>query len=170
MTPIDSPRARRLRAPILVTLALLLGVETVGGIVIFFARLANGTLPGETLHVVAGVASVVAYLGYQWGHWLRVRSIRAPLDRLLGFLTAGSLIAVLATGLALGWIWWRHRSAGLEGDVAYPSLLSAAHNITTMLLLGFVAAHVGAVLRPRDRGTATTPAGRDARAADTPSR
>src|SRR5438876_9384121 len=37
-------------------LGALLAIEAAGGILIFFARLAFGSLPGLALHVVAGVA------------------------------------------------------------------------------------------------------------------
>jgi hypothetical protein len=158
MTTGLSPRARRLRAPLLVGLAVLLGFETIGGLVIFCFRLANGTLPGETIHVLAGVALTVVYAEYQRRHWLRVGSLRAPLDRVMGFLAAGFMIVTLIAGLVLGWQWWRHRTSGSASEVEYAPLLSAVHNIATLLVVGFVAAHVGAVLQ-RDAGRNRGPGG-----------
>jgi hypothetical protein len=58
----------------------------------------------------------------------------------------------LATGLLLGVPWWRLRVAShAAGAVAYPTPVSAAHNIMSMLVLTFVGAHLAAVLL-RDRG------------------
>ena len=57
----------------------------------------------------------------------------------------------LATGFVLAWPWWLARVvARTHGAVAYPSLVSAAHNIMSMLVLTFVLAHLAAVLL-RDR-------------------
>lgn len=138
-----STRGERLRAPLLLALWSLLGVEAIGGLVIFVARLSLGTTPGEALHVFAGLALTLVYAIYQWGHWTRVRPARARLDYVLGILAALFMTATNATGLVLGWIWWTARRGG---PVAYPSLLSACHNIGSMLVLTFVAAHFGAVL------------------------
>ncbi len=140
-------RHRRLRSPLLLTLAALLAFETVGGLVIFFARVAVGMLPGEALHVVAGAALTLPYALYQWRHWLRVRPWRGRLDDLLGLLASSSLALTQLSGLVLGFAWWQHRGAG---RVPYPPPLSAVHNIASMLVLTFIAAHLGAVLW-RDR-------------------
>ena len=140
-------RARRLRSPLLLTLATLLAFEALGGLAIFFARVAVGALPGETLHVVAGVTLTLPYALYQWRHWRRVRPWRGRLDDLLGLLASSSLALTQISGLALGLRWWQHRGVG---PVPYPPPLSAVHNITSMLVLTFIASHVGAVLW-RDR-------------------
>jgi hypothetical protein len=140
------PRAKRLRAPMLVTLWVLLGFEAVGGLVLFCARLVAGTNPGVTLHVLAGIALTLVYAAYQWSHWFRVAPFRARLDYALGLIAALSLVITQATGLVLGWIWWRASGA----TPAYPALLSAFHNIMSMLVLTFVGAHLAAVL-VRDR-------------------
>jgi hypothetical protein len=87
------------------------------------------------------------YAAYQWRHWARVRPFRRRLDYALGLIAALSLCLTQITGLALGWLWWQHRSAG---PVPYPPPLSAAHNITSMLTMTFVVSHLGAVLT-RDR-------------------
>jgi hypothetical protein len=141
-----APRAKRLRAPLLVTLWALLGIEAVGGLVLFCARLVAGQSPGVTLHVLAGLVLTVVYAAYQWSHWFRVAPFRARLDYALGLIAASSLVITQATGLVLGWIWWRAAGAA----PAYPALLSAFHNIMSMLVLTFVGAHLGAVL-VRDR-------------------
>jgi hypothetical protein len=141
-----NPRSARLRAPLLVTLWATLGIEAIGGLVIFCARLIAGTSPGVTLHVVLGLALTFVYAAYQWGHWSRVAPLRARLDYVIGLIAALSLAVTQATGLLLGWIWWRAASAAPP----YPSLLSAFHNIMSMLVLTFVGAHLGAVL-VRDR-------------------
>jgi len=129
---------------VLVVLWCLLGIDATGGLVIFFARLAWGTLPGVTLHVWAGLALAVAYTAYQIGHWSRVSPLRARLDYTLGLLSAGTMTAALGTGLLLALPWWQARAAGRPA--AYPPLLSAVHNIGSMLVLTFVGAHLGAVL------------------------
>ncbi len=138
------PRAHRLRAPLLIALWVLLGVEAVGGLVLFAARVAAGTLPGETIHVAGGLAFTVAWAAYQWGHWRRVRPVRRTLDHAMGLLATCALAATNATGLALGVPWarglWRHAVAPV------PPALSAAHLIGTMLALSFTGAHLGAVL------------------------
>lgn len=141
-------RDERLRAPLLLALWALLALEAVGGLVIFVARLAWGTTPGAALHVAGGLALTVVYAFYQWDHWTRVRPIRARLDYALGLLSAAFMLAANGTGLALGVVWWTHRG---RGEVPYPTALSSAHNIGSMLVLTFVLAHVGAVLM-RARG------------------
>ncbi len=148
---LDPARAERLRSPLLRALGLLLAVEAVGGLTIFYARLALGTTPGEALHVVAGVALTVVYAVYQWQHWSRVEPFRARLDYAIGLLAALSMAATNLTGLALGLDWWRVRVVHHDASaVSYPPPLSAAHNIGSMLVLTFVGAHLGAVLM-RDR-------------------
>jgi hypothetical protein len=141
-------RDERLRAPLLLALWALLALEAIGGLVIFVARLAWGTTPGEALHVAGGVALTLLYAGYQWGHWTRVRPIRGRLDYALGLFSAAFMLAANGTGLALGVLWWMHRG---RGPTPYPTGLSSAHNIGSMLVLTFVLAHVGAVLT-RARG------------------
>lgn len=152
---LTATRAARLRAPLLLTLATLLAVEAVGGLTIFFARLAFGTTPGESLHVVAGVALTAVYAAYQWTHWRRVAPFRARLDYALGLIAAIFMALVNLSGLWLAAAWWRTRVvAGDGGRVAYDPALSAAHNIAGMVVLTFVGAHLGAVLmrdRPRAR-------------------
>jgi hypothetical protein len=145
-TVAGAPRAKRLRAPLLVILWTLVGFEAVGGLVLFCARLVAGRNPGVTLHVFVGLALTLVYAAYQWSHWFRVAPIRARLDYALGLIAATSLVVTQATGLWLGWIWWR--AAGATPH--YPALLSAFHNIMSMLVLTFVGAHLGAVL-VRDR-------------------
>ena len=146
-----SPRARRLRAPLLLTVWGLLAFEAVGGGVIFVARVTAGMTPGETVHVLAGLALTASYALYQWRHWGRVAPFRARLDYAIGLLAACFMAAANLTGLWLGALWWRERVAlGSAAPVDYPSLLSAVHNIGSMLVLTFVGAHLGAVLL-RDR-------------------
>jgi hypothetical protein len=144
---VSAPRARRLRAPLLITVWTLLGVEALGGLVLFFARLAAGSMPGETLHVAGGAAFTLAYAIYQWQHWSRVAPWRGRLDYVLGLIAALAMGVTLATGYALAWPWWNTRMVahGREA-VAYPVLLVAAHNIMSMLVLTFVASHLAAVL------------------------
>ena len=144
------PRARRLRAPLLLALWLLLAIEAAGGIVIFVARLATGGTPGEALHVVAGLALAAVYAVYQWRHWLRVRPLRARLDYTVGLLAAASMALTNLTGLVLGAAWWRDRVVGHAAAASYAPALSAVHNIGSMLVLTFVGAHLAAVLM-RDR-------------------
>jgi hypothetical protein len=142
-----APRAARLRAPLLVALSALLAIEGVGGIVIFFARLAAGRTPGESLHVIAGVLLTVAYAVYQWQHWSRVAPWRSRMDYALGLIAALSMASALGTGLWLAWPWWQTRIvAGSPYPVPYPTTVSAAHNIMSMLVLTFVGAHLAAVL------------------------
>lgn len=151
MREAKDPRARRLRAPLLVTLWVLLAIEGVGGIIIFFARLAAGRTPGESLHVVAGALLTLAYAVYQWQHWTRVSPWRSRMDYAMGLIAALSMGGALGTGLWLAWPWWQARIvAGSKFAVAYPTAVSAAHNIMSMLVLTFVGAHLAAVLL-RDR-------------------
>ena len=151
IVPFVAPRSRRLRAPLLVLLWWLLGVEAVGGLVLFFMRLATGSLPGETVHVIAGAGLTLAYALYQWQHWFRVSPWRGRLDYVLGLIGATAMGLTLATGYVLAWPWWVSRIVERAGGaVTYPSLVSAAHNIMSMLVLTFVLAHLAAVLL-RDR-------------------
>lgn len=151
IVPFGSPRSRRLRAPLLVLLWWLLGIEAVGGLVIFFMRLAAGTLPGEALHVVAGAGLTLVYVLYQIQHWGRVTPWRARLDYAMGLIAAIAMGFTLATGYALAWPWWSMRIVERRHDaVVYSPLVSAAHNIMSMLVLTFVLAHLAAVLL-RDR-------------------
>lgn len=146
--PILPARRRRLQSPLLVVLALLLVVESVGGLLIFFMRLAAGKLPGETLHVAAGGALTLAYVVYQWQHWFRVAPWRNRLDYVLGLVATLSLSATLASGLLLVLRWWQHRIVeGSRSPVNYGTITSAAHNIMGMLVMTFIAAHLAAVLR-----------------------
>ena len=142
-------RARRLRAPLLLALWALLAFEGLGGLVIFFARVAFGSLPGEALHVLGGVALTLAYAAYQWRHWTRVRPFRPRMHFALGLIAALSMALTNLSGLALGWMWWQHRLDG-AGRVPYPPLLSALHDIGSMMAASFILAHLGAVLA-RDR-------------------
>ena len=147
IVPFVAPRSRRLRAPLLVLLWWLLGVEAAGGLILFFMRLATGTMPGETVHVIAGAGLTLVYAIYQWQHWLRVAPWRGRLDYALGLIGAIAMGMTLATGYVLAWPWWRSRIVERSGGaVAYPSLASAAHNIMSMLVLTFVLAHLAAVL------------------------
>lgn len=149
-TPAPAPgaaRARRLRAPLLVLLWWLLGIEALGGLVIFSMRLTIGRTPGEALHVVAGALLTLVYAVYQVQHWNRVAPWRSRLDYAMGLIAALSMGATLATGYALAWPWWLARIvAGSAAAVPYPTALSAAHNIMSMLVLTFVGAHLAAVL------------------------
>lgn len=144
----NGARAQRLRAPLLLTLGALLTFEAVGGLVLFWARLAYGGLPGERSHVLVGIPLALFYALYLWQHWRRVSPFRARLDYALGLIAAFSLAASLALGGVLGWLWWDSRGSGSPPH--YPELVSAAHNITSMLVLTFVLAHLLAVLA-RDR-------------------
>jgi len=146
--PVPSPRARRLRAPVLVALAVLLTIEAASGFVIFVARVVNGSAPGTALHTFAGAGLTIAYLVYQWPHWTRVRPWRSRLDYVLGLIAAGAMAVTLGSGLVLGAAWWRTRPSP-----SYSPPLSAVHNIGSMLVLTFAGAHLGAVLlRDRTRG------------------
>jgi hypothetical protein len=65
----------------------------------------------------------------------------------MGLIAALSMGATLATGVALAWPWWQLRvQAHGAGAVSYPTAVSAAHNIMSMLVLTFVGAHLAAVL------------------------
>ena len=148
---VEAPRARRLRAPLLLALWALLGIEAVGGLVISFMRLAAGSTPGEALHVLAGALLTLVYAIYQWQHWARVSPWRGRLDYVLGLIGAMSMGVTLATGFMLASPWWSARVVARDGGpVLYPSAVSAAHNIMSMLVLTFVLAHLAAVLL-RDR-------------------
>lgn len=137
----------------LLALWALLAFEAVGGLVIFIARLVWGATPGEALHVVAGVLLTFVYAVYQWRHWRRVRPMRARLHYGLGVIAASFMALTNLSGLWLAVFWWQDRIAAPSADaVRYPALLSAVHNVASMVVLTFVAAHVGAVLfRDRDR-------------------
>lgn len=125
----------------------LLAIEGAGGIVIFFARLAAGRTPGESLHVGAGALLTFVYAAYQWQHWSRVAPWRSRMDYALGLIAALSMAGALGTGLWLAWPWWQVRIvAGSTYPVPYPTAVSAAHNIMSMLVLTFVGAHLAAVL------------------------
>lgn len=153
VVPFAAPRSRRLRAPLLVLLWWLLGAEAVGGLTLFFMRLATGSLPGETVHVIAGAGLTLVYAIYQWQHWFRVSPWRGRLDYAVGLIAAIAMGITLATGYVLAWPWWMQRIVHrTSGAVAYPSLVSAAHNIMSMLVLTFVLAHLAAVLL-RDRSS-----------------
>jgi hypothetical protein len=153
------PRAARLRAPLLLALWTLLAFEAAGGTVIFVARLAAGRSPGEAAHVIAGVALTALYAGYQWTHWQRVKPFRPRLDYAIGLLASLFTAFTNLTGLALAWAWWRHRVVlRLGGEVDYPPLLSAVHNIGSMLVLTFVLGHLAAVLM-RDHRARSRPSG-----------
>jgi hypothetical protein len=142
-------RARRFRSPLLLALWALLALEGLGGLVIFFARVAFGSLPGEALHVLAGVALTLAWTIYQWRHWTRVRPFRSQLHFALGLIAALAMGLTNVSGLALGWTWWRHHLDG-SGPPPYPPPLSAIHDIGSMMTLTFILSHLGAVLA-RDR-------------------
>jgi hypothetical protein len=145
--PVLNPRDRRMRAPVLVLLWWLLGFEAAGGLLIFFMRLAAGRTPGEMLHVVVGALFTLVYLAYQWPHWTRVRPWRSRLDYALGLIAAASMFATLGTGYALAWPWWQLRmQEHSTAAVPYSTVVSAAHNIMSMLVLTFVGAHLAAVL------------------------
>jgi len=142
-------RVARLKAPLFVSLAVLLAFEAIGGLVLFYARVLSGAMPGEALHVFAGIVLTALYAIYQWRHWTRIRPWRARLDHGLGLVSAIVMTLTNATGLWLGWIWWASRLDG-TGKAPYPPLLSAVHDIGSMLVLTFVISHIAAVLM-RDR-------------------
>jgi len=147
LRPRDDTRARRLRAPLLVALWALLALEALGGLVIFVARLVWGATPGEALHVVVGLLLTAIYAVYQWRHWQRVRALRPQLHYALGVIAASSMALTNLTGLWLAAFWWQERIVGASAAaVRYPVPLSAVHNVASMVVLTFVAAHVGAVL------------------------
>ncbi len=142
-----APRAKRLRAPLLVLLWWLLGIEAAGGLVVFYVRLAVGRTPGEALHVCVGALLTLVYATYQWPHWNRVAPWRSRLDYAMGLIAALAMGGTLATGYALAWPWWKVRIVTHgTGAVPYPTAVSAAHNIMSMLVLTFVGAHLAAVL------------------------
>ena len=146
-------RRVRLRAPLLVLLWWLLGIEALGGLLIFFMRLAAGSLPGETIHVTVGAGLTLVYAVYQWQHWGRVSPWRGRLDHALGLIGAIAMGLALLTGYVLAWPWWRARViARAHEPVAYPAFASGVHNIMSMLVLTFVLSHVAAVLL-RDRAS-----------------
>jgi len=143
-------RARRLSAPLVVALGALLAIEAVGGMVLFFARLTWSSRPGEALHVWCGIGLTLVYAVYQWRHWSRVAPFRPRFDYLLGLLAALSMALVNATGLWLGAVWLLERAPGGGSGRPAAPLLTALHDVGSMLVLTFVGAHVGAVLM-RDR-------------------
>lgn len=145
----EPARARRLRSPLLLALAVLLAAEALGGLVILFARVAFGATPGLVLHVVLGLALTLVYAGYQLVHWRRVAPVRARPDYALGLIAALSMAATNLSGLLLAWVWWQAKKSG-EAP-AYPVAVAAVHMLGTMLVLTFAAAHLAAVLQ-RDRG------------------
>jgi hypothetical protein len=146
LRPSAATRTRRLRSPLLIALWVLLGFEALGGLVLFTARLALGSAPGEALHVLAGVVAVPVWMVYQVRHWSRLRPFHAGLDTWMGFLATGALALTNLTGLVLGAEWWRNRLArGIASAPPHP-MLPALHLIGTMLVLSFLGAHLGAVL------------------------
>jgi hypothetical protein len=146
-------RARRLRSPLLVALWALLAFEAAGGLVLFTARLVAGASPGEAAHVAGGVALTAIYAIYQFQHWRRVSPFRPQVHYGLGLIAAIFMALVNLSGLWLAAFWWRARiGAAGAAPVRYPALLSAAHNVASMVVLTFVLAHLGAVLfRSRER-------------------
>ena len=146
-------RARRLRSPLLLALWALLAFEALGGFVLFTARLVSGASPGEAAHVAGGVALTALYAVYQFQHWRRVSPFRPQLHYGLGLIAAIFMALVNLSGLWLATFWWRERIAAPgTAPVRYPALLSGAHNVTSMVVLTFVLAHLGAVLfRSRER-------------------
>jgi hypothetical protein len=149
----EDARARRLGAPLLLALWALLAFEAASGLVIFVARLVWGAAPGEALHVVLGLLLTAIYAGYQWRHWQRVRPLRPQIHHALGVIAASFMALTNLTGLWLAVYWWQDRiAAPTAAPVRYPVPLSAVHNVASMVVLAFVAAHVGAVLlRDRER-------------------
>jgi hypothetical protein len=147
LRPRLTERAERLRAPLLLVLWILLGFEAASGLVLFAAFLIAGRRPGEAIHVVAGVPLTAIYACYQWGHWRRVAPFRGRPDHVLGLVAALVTSLTVISGLWLGAEWWVARIASSHpGAIAYPPLLSAVHNIGSMLVIAFVGAHLGAVL------------------------
>lgn len=142
----ESFRAARLRSPLLIVVGGLLAVEAIGGLALFVARLVLGRYPGETIHVVAGLGLTLAFVLYQWRHWLRVAPLRARQDYILGLIASTTMALTLLSGLWLGIDWWRARTEPTPTATRYDALLVAIHNIGGMLVLAFVGAHLGAVL------------------------
>ena len=143
MSPL-SPRTRRIVAPLVLLLWVLLAFEALGGLWIFFIRLAyNGRTPGVLLHWWAGWALTLVYAIYQWQHWFRVAPFRARLDYVMGLIAALSLSLTQASGIILGLPWWQ---AHQPSQFPFTPLWSGAHNVLSMLTLTFVGAHLGAVL------------------------
>jgi hypothetical protein len=136
-----------MRAPLLVLLWVLLGFEALGGLLIFFMRLAAGSTPGEMLHIVVGAVLTLVYVIYQWQHWNRTAPFRRRMDYALGLIAALSMGLTLGTGLVLTLPWWELRIVQQSpAPVPYSTVVSAAHNIMSMLVLTFVGAHLAAVL------------------------
>lgn len=143
MSPL-SPRTQRILAPLVSLVWVLLAFEALGGLWIFFVRLAyDGRTPGLTLHWWAGWALTVLYVVYQWQHWSRVAPLRARLDYVMGLIAALSMVFTLGTGVVLGLPWWH---AHMPAQFPFMPLWSGAHNVLSMLTLTFVGAHLGAVL------------------------
>gem|GEM_PF-2647694 len=150
-TPTSSGRRERLRSPLLLALAALLTVESIGGMVLFTARLISGRATGETIHILAGTALAGIYAVYQVRHWARVRSLRWRLDHGLGWIAAVVMVLTLGSGLILALDWWDVKvGASKAVEVIYPPSWSAVHNVGSLLVLTFLGAHVCAVLF-RDR-------------------
>jgi len=147
---VEPTRGRRLRAPLLLVLWVLLAFEALGGLVIFFAHLVSGALPGEGLHVAFGMALTATYALYQWRHWRRVRPVRGQLHYALGLIAASFMVLCIGSGLWLAAHAWHDRFVAPIAAVRYPALLSGVHNVASMVVLTFVGAHLGAVLF-RDR-------------------
>lgn len=136
-----------MRAPLLVLLWNLLAFEAVGGLLIFFMRLAAGSTPGEMLHIAVGAVLTLAYVVYQLQHWSRIAPFRSRMDYALGLIAALSMAVTLGTGVALALPWWTVRIAQKSAEpIAYATTVSAAHNIMSMLVLTFLGAHLAAVL------------------------
>jgi len=152
-TTATAPRARRLRAPLLLVLGALLAFEALGGLTMFFARVAWSRRPGASLHVVAGVALTLVYAVYQIQHWNRVAPFRARLDYALGLLASLAIALTNLTGLVLAWPPGRYGLGAAPGPgsaSANPALVGV-HDVGSMLVLTFACAHLGAVLK-RDGG------------------